>query len=1254
MKNYIYTLLFLLSVQISVSQVEKPEAGSSDYVVTGDGSLTDLVSLTLKPGVWIKSGSNWSAKIVAAEELTSADDAYTPIVFSNENYVFTRSFQTEMLTFDPATAKEGDVIEQITYFDGLGRPMQQIGIKAAPDKSDIITHIGYDDYGRQDKDWLPYHESSGSKGTYRGDIRSNIQQYYQSNYGTDFPSVALQDINAYSQKEFEASPLNRVLQQAAPGKDWKLGGGNEIEFEYGTNILNEVRLFEATTTVTDGIYIPTLTLNGVYSVGELYKTITKDENHDGLNTKNHTTEEFKDKQGRVVLKRTYADIDNVSTEHDTYYVYDDYGNLTYVLPPKVNLSDNNVSSLELSELCYQYKYDYRNRLVEKKIPGKGWEYIIYDNLDRPVLTQDANLAEQNKWLFTKYDVFGRVVYTGLFTAPSSESITNLRATFKNKGATDNYETKVTTGTGYSNSYYTNNNFPNTSIELHTINYYDNYYFDKAGLSLPATADNISIINYNNTTAHLTKSLATGSKVVVLNETPIKWITSITGYDKKARPIYSASHNSYLETTDVVISSLDFAGKVTKTKTSHNKTNQTEITTEDILAYDHEGRLLKQKQTINNEDQEVIAENTYDNLGQLTRKGVGGKASRSNRLQTVDYTYNIRGWLKGINNENDNNASITLGSEDLFGFQINYNTPTTGTALFNGNISQTLWKTKNTDQALKLYTYQYDALNRIVGGKSSTGKHNLGIYDVSGNLTTPITYDKNGNILSLFRGGHIVGGSTIPDINITSHFGTMDNLVYSYETNSNKLKQVLDTGNDTYGFKDSNIDDQDFWYDANGNMTKDDNKGITNIIYNHLNLPTDVNINDGGSNVGTISYIYDAVGTKLSKTVSPGNTTYYAGNYVYEGSSLKFFNHPEGYVDAENGSYDYVYQYKDHLGNVRLSYQDSNNNGVAETLEIIEENNYYPFGLEHKGYNSNVISENNHFNYVGKELSESLDYNMLEMDWRHYDPAIGRFNSIDKLAEVYQSTTPYHYSKNNPIFFKDPSGLTGEAFASTVVNRKGEVIDHIADGDPNIYLESRSGPIVGQEEEGKEYKKGDKVFNIDLVVDTYFELILKEVETKENIENLLNDLRSAVSTIERLRKKIQRGEELTTFEKLTLQSALNRKHMSSIFINSGFEDFKAIMFLHKEYETQYSFKEHMKATYNSGVNFIFSLIPLNDGVKSIEIPDGSGETLKSKTIDEIKNNIKTSPSNMLYNGVNVHGQKLPLTLMEARSKMKNKN
>ncbi|NRQ47221.1 MULTISPECIES: DUF6443 domain-containing protein, partial [Chryseobacterium] len=346
---------------------------------------------------------------------------------NTENYVQTRVY-LEPVTASSSTAKQAQTVQ---YFDGLGRPKQVVNVKASPQGKDVVSHIEYDGFGRQVKDYLPVPQS----GTMNGAIVPNplANATHPSIYGSE---------KIYTEKILENSPLDRVFEQKQVGNAWN---NKPVKFEYDANsVADAVKKYTTTTTWVNGATQSVLTQTANYGLAQLYKNAVIDE--DG-----NKTIEFKNGEGQTILVRKML---NATEKADTYYVYNEYNQLAYVIPPLA--SNSALSSTLLDNLCYQYKYDGRNRLVEKKLPGKGWEFMAYDKQDRLVATKDS----QNPWLFTKYDKFGRVIYTGLAELGSRNSaqtnLDNLSGT-----AAPNNEAKSTSSFNHSGMdiYYSNSAFP---------------------------------------------------------------------------------------------------------------------------------------------------------------------------------------------------------------------------------------------------------------------------------------------------------------------------------------------------------------------------------------------------------------------------------------------------------------------------------------------------------------------------------------------------------------------------------------------------------------------------------------------------------------------------------------------------------------------------------------------------------------------------------------------------------------------------
>ncbi|WP_175620826.1 DUF6443 domain-containing protein [Chryseobacterium schmidteae] len=956
---------------------------------------------------------------------------------TNENYVYSKTYLTDPTSSTPKS------VESVQYLDGLGRPKQVVNIKASPLQRDVVTHIEYDAFGRQVKDFLPVPQSGTANGAIVTNPLGNATQ--TDIYGSEI---------IFSKKEFENSPLDRVLEQKHVGQSWN---DKPVKFNYDANADGEVKKYTATFNYSNFESSISLSTSG-YGANQLYKNTITDE--DG-----NKTIEFKNGQGQTILVRKMLDAD---TKADTYYVYNDYNQLAYVIPP-LAVTANTVDETTLNNLCYQYKYDDKNRLVEKKLPGKGSEYMVYDKADRLIMTQDANLRQQGKWLITKYDQFGRVAYTGII---SGDTRVNMQSQAGNLVIAETRSRTSFTKSGM-DVYYTNGLFLDIETIL-SVNYYDTY--PPYTPSFTPTANNLPLLTDDLTLNINTKSLPVASYVKNIEDD--NWTKNYTWYDIKGRQIgtHSVNHLGGYTKTE---SELDFSGTPKMAVTRHKRLDSdTERVITENFTYDHQNRLLTHTHQVDNNVMEYLAQNKYNELSQLESKKVGG-ANANSPLQQVDYLYNIRGWMTQINNPAD------LIGGDLFGYAIKYTNPvftSLTTGKFNGNIAEVDWR-NSYDGILKRYDYTYDGLNRL---KSGLYAEPDAVNPQNGNFNEYLTYDLNGNILSLKRNAPQVFSPTATIV---------DNLDYQYI--GNRLNRVIENALNDTGYEGGN---NFIAYDVNGNMTNMLDKGIQRITYNYLNLPDNISINQNSPFGVQISfgleYLYRADGTKLRKKHSTGggrgqsttnNITDYLDGFQYNLSEtvapcewcrtefafeeqafkkdiiigpIDPLNPPPlsglwrlDFVPTAEGFYSftenrYIYQYRDHLGNARLSYAKK----IDGSLEITDKNDYYPFGLNHIGGSKSLLGSYNNYKYNGKELQET---GMYDYGWRQYMPDVGRWmqsdplikdldftfnpNDVDdddddEVASAIETTlgngggifnpdnlSPYSYGYNNPIKFDDPDG-----------------------------------------------------------------------------------------------------------------------------------------------------------------------------------------------------------------------------------------
>jgi len=650
-------------------------------------------------------------------------------------------------------------------------------------------------------------------------------------------------------------------------------------------------------------------------------------------------------------------------------------------------------------------------MTMKQIPGADSISMVYDIRDRLVLSQDgtSRARSANNWSFTKYDQLNRPVMTGYLT--SGLNAGQLRAEFGNNISTL-YETPSSNGNiGYSWTDSYPSTVPVVENDILSVTYYDNNdLVGVNGFSDVAYLDSYDIDTYTDNDGTVNgyfdnvKGLVTGTKTKVLNNdeftSSAKWLCSASYYDDHYRVIQNrrSLYDGASGGVETLASRYDFPGKVIQTKQAQT-VNSVTTTVDKFYSYDHAGRLTLTRQEIAGDanGKVTVAQNSYNETGQLIDKKLHRTVS-NNYLQSIDYTYNIRGWLTSINNP-DNLSQSGNPNADLFGEKLFYETPESGLntsalAQYNGNISAMVWT--STNKTKRGYGFNYDGLNRLTLGDFKG--YNTAWVDSSNYEEKSIAYDLNGNINRLIRTNST--GSNMAD--------------YTYTYNGNKLSDI--NGGTAYT------------YDTNGNTTTDGLRGVT-VAYNILNLPKTVS--KGNDN---ISYIYSAAGEKLAKKMTNNTYQYYAGNMVYRNDkSLNYLLFDEGLVTKTSSVYSYEYHLKDHLGNTRVAFQP--NGSTTTTTQVAE---YYPFG---SSYLPISPAGTNKYLYNGKEKQDDLLSNTA-LDWydygaRFYDPTIGRWHTPDPLG---QFTSPYNYGGNNPVNNIDPSGMyTYNWKTGNYENNDGDVV-----------------------------------------------------------------------------------------------------------------------------------------------------------------------------------------------------------------------
>jgi hypothetical protein len=825
------------------------------------------------------------------------DVNYTSPWVESKNYIRVNEVMVPGVQTWPAAdaLSIGEKLQSTTYFDGLGRAIQQVSKETSQDESnpaawkDMVAIQQYDAAGRSENSYLPY-PSNQAIGFFK-ETALNEQAEVLRVYYSD-PTA-----NTFANTKLEKSPLGRPLETTMPGSAW---AGTSVKAAYKYNTTQDgVRIWEVSN-VPGALPVTT----GIYADGMLQKSESTDE-------KNKRVLSYTDREGHLVLKKVQLDNTAADNSYDgwlsTYYIYNDMGLQRFVVPPvAVNYlrsqqwSNAAFTPALAAEQCFYYLYDQEGRVTVKHTPGAGEIHLVYDKRDRLILSQDARQAGKSEWAFNLYDALDRPVVSGLLQNGDD------RRTLQNLA---DQSTEVPEAvTVYTDQSETVNTFnPVVSIlgtcltcpgdvVINTVDYYDGYNAPvvQAPVNLEPPAqmdiphpDNQPVtarLNGLHTVSKHRRILDDGS----VNGNAAQYLLSTYYYDENGRFSQSLAQN-VLGGVDVHGLWYDFSGTVGGSTILHRNPLNTNVPEFKVFTAHTHDRLLRvtsQKRSfLGNYNWKVLSRVQYDAFGRVKQKVLSPGYNNGNGLETQDYSYNLHGWLTGINKDYAESSNDNAQWDRYFGVSLGYAGNNFTDKQYNGQLSGQRWRTQG-ENTVRRYNYTYDNAGRFTGATyDQLDRPSLTSWNTATDYSLQLNYDANGNISTLTRYGLLPGTGS----------QKIDELDYTYRTATgnvptNQLVDVYDhqavnhhLGDFTNGTHTGN----DYSYDANGNLEQDKNRGITGpgITWNYLDKP--FRITKPGKS--TTEIYYDADGTRLQKKVTNAATghytlTSYVKDFVYEYSS----------------------------------------------------------------------------------------------------------------------------------------------------------------------------------------------------------------------------------------------------------------------------------------------------------------------------------------------------------------------------------